>query len=279
MGSIKKVKANILHLFVTREPEYKPKGYEMPDDEYKLLNSVRNDDVMVLTKNKLPDVKNIRAGLEGEKLIKFLQNLGKNGAAFAYVINAEAVKNKAKNFKSLMVSKTSYEGLSEGKVYCYHFDSLLSMKRQYMALEKVKSTNLSKYLTDPLTFSVKDKDNEIDFVKKYTDDFNSSQLSTLKKVANSPANQICLVQGPPGTGKTHTIRGIVSMVSKKCKRILICTPSNKAVDEILSRISGKGLLGVDIKDEEIVRVGSTEYQPVEGIRKHSIDQMVNRRIK
>lgn len=134
-------------------------------------------------------------------------------------------------------------------------------------------------MTDPLTFSVKDKDNEIDFVKKYTDDFNSSQLSTLKKVANSPANQICLVQGPPGTGKTHTIRGIVSMVSKKCKRILICTPSNKAVDEILSRISGKGLLGVDIKDEEIVRVGSTEYQPVEGIRKHSIDQMVNRRIK
>ena len=143
MGSIKKVKANILHLFVTREPEYKPKGYEMPDDEYKLLNSVRNDVVRVLTKNKLPDVKNIRAGLEGEKLIKFLQNLGKNGAAFAYVINAEAVKNKAKNFKSLMVSKTSYEGLSEGKVYCYHFDSLLSMKRQYMALEKVKSTNLS----------------------------------------------------------------------------------------------------------------------------------------
>lgn len=139
---------------------------------------------------------------------------------------------------------------------------------------------MSKYLTDPLTYTSNDKNLENDFADTFSDEFNPSQLSTLSKVKNTPDCQVCLIQGPPGSGKTHTIRGIVSMMFPACKkRILICTPSNKAVDEILRRISSKGLLGVDLEEKELLRVGSTEYQGGEDIKKYSLDQRVNRAIK
>ena len=69
-------------------------------------------------------------------------------------------------------------------------------------------------------------------------------MNVLKKVSGMPSNDILLVQGPPGTGKTHTITGIVSMImSSKNKKILICAPSNAAVDEIVTRIVTRGFVG------------------------------------
>jgi senataxin len=65
-----------------------------------------------------------------------------------------------------------------------------------------------------------------------------------------PENDILLIQGPPGTGKTHTIRGIISMLlSSGIKKIMVCAPSNAAIDEIVSRVATKGFLGTpDSKD-------------------------------
>ena len=74
--------------------------------------------------------------------------------------------------------------------------------------------------------------------------FNPSQLKVLRKVILADKNSVTLVQGPPGTGKTHTIRGIVSMlIDAGVQRIQICTPSNKAVDEIITRISTNKFIG------------------------------------
>eukprot|EP00171_Calliarthron_tuberculosum_P006873 IDg6873t1 len=75
---------------------------------------------------------------------------------------------------------------------------------------------------------------------------------------------LSLIQGPPGTGKTSTILGILSVLLSNEKgiimsplqtkrsiegeyysvapfRILVCAPSNAAVDEILKRLVEKGL--------------------------------------
>ena len=50
------------------------------------------------------------------------------------------------------------------------------------------------------------------------------------------------------------------MIFDSCKgKILVCTPSNKAVDEILTRLSLKGLLGTDVEYKDLLRVGSSEY--------------------
>ncbi len=59
-----------------------------------------------------------------------------------------------------------------------------------------------------------------------------------------------LLQGPPGTGKTFTLIAIASgiynylkITKSHKKHIMICTPSNAAIDEIIIRILTKGLIG------------------------------------
>jgi hypothetical protein len=52
-------------MFVDMEAQYMPRSYPLDEEEYRLLNTVRNDDVLVLTKNPLPNAHNIREGLQG----------------------------------------------------------------------------------------------------------------------------------------------------------------------------------------------------------------------
>lgn len=61
------------------------------------------------------------------------------------------------------------------------------------------------------------------------------------------------------------------------KKILICAPSNAAVDEIITRVSERGFVGVntnnsDCKIEEmLLRLGSMEYDPSPIVKRHTLD--------
>ena len=74
--------------------------------------------------------------------------------------------------------------------------------------------------------------------------FNEPQKNAIFKANSMKNNDILLIQGPPGTGKTHTILGLVSLLLKNDKKskILICAPSNAAIDEICARLARKGVL-------------------------------------
>lgn len=75
-----------------------------------------------------------------------------------------------------------------------------------------------------------------EFLSRNKDSFNSTQRFALKTIASMAQKDIQLIQGPPGTGKTHTISGLLSMLYNSNKRVLVCTPSNTAVDEIVNRL-------------------------------------------
>lgn len=81
-----------------------------------------------------------------------------------------------------------------------------------------------------------------------------------------------LVQGPPGTGKTTTIKAIVQEIEKKCKRIMICTPSNNAVDHIFEKLASK-------YGDQMVRIGSIDYSPADSIKHLSLEYKVNKQMK
>ncbi|KNC82781.1 hypothetical protein SARC_04939 [Sphaeroforma arctica JP610] len=89
--------------------------------------------------------------------------------------------------------------------------------------------------------------------------YNRPQLQAIR---NSIAyDGITMIQGPPGTGKTRTILGLLAAFFKQPylphkPRVLLCAPSNAAVDEVVRRILDVGLdMGTDIKHPVIVRVG------------------------
>lgn len=68
----------------------------------------------------------------------------------------------------------------------------------------------------------------------------SKQLEVVARVVTTVAERspkICLIQGPPGTGKSKVILNIISEVLKKSNtKILLCAPSNRAIDEVLGNL-------------------------------------------
>mmetsp|Transcript_4471 Transcript_4471/g.13558 ORF Transcript_4471/g.13558 Transcript_4471/m.13558 type:complete len:1016 (+) Transcript_4471:86-3133(+) len=70
-------------------------------------------------------------------------------------------------------------------------------------------------------------------------ELNHSQIVAVKSVLESP---LSLIQGPPGTGKTVTSASIVYHLAKQSKsQVLVCAPSNVAVDQLAEKISASGL--------------------------------------
>jgi regulator of nonsense transcripts 1 len=71
-------------------------------------------------------------------------------------------------------------------------------------------------------------------------DLNPSQMLAVEKVLQRP---LSLIQGPPGTGKTVTSAAIVYNLARLYpgQQILVCAPSNVAVDQLTEKIHATGL--------------------------------------
>jgi regulator of nonsense transcripts 1 len=91
--------------------------------------------------------------------------------------------------------------------------------------------------------------------KKFTapglPELNSSQIAAIKAVLSNP---LSLIQGPPGTGKTVTSATIIYHLAKN-SQVLVCAPSNVAVDQLCERIHRTGL--------KVVRLTAKSREDVE----------------
>jgi regulator of nonsense transcripts 1 len=97
-------------------------------------------------------------------------------------------------------------------------------------------------------------------------DLNPSQETAVCSVLGSP---LSLIQGPPGTGKTVTSATIVYHLAKISKgQVLVCAPSNIAVDQLAEKIAQTGL--------KVVRVvaRSRESLPDNGVEHLSLHYQV-----
>lgn len=68
---------------------------------------------------------------------------------------------------------------------------------------------------------------------------NDSQKDALRKAIH--ARDIAFIHGPPGTGKTTTLVETIAHIVKAENQVLVCAPSNAAVDLLVEKLSTKGL--------------------------------------
>ena len=72
-----------------------------------------------------------------------------------------------------------------------------------------------------------------------TSKLNSSQVAALEKIM--AVRDVGFIHGPPGTGKTTTLVHAITQVVKDEKQVLVCAPSNAAVDLLTDKLSEQGL--------------------------------------
>jgi ATP-dependent RNA/DNA helicase IGHMBP2 len=75
-------------------------------------------------------------------------------------------------------------------------------------------------------------------------DLNASQMEALKTVIECA--DVAFIHGPPGTGKTTTLVQAIRHTIKGEKQVLVCAPSNAAVDLLVDKLSDQGLQALRI---------------------------------
>ncbi|MDB4438824.1 AAA domain-containing protein [bacterium] len=107
-------------------------------------------------------------------------------------------------------------------------ETLLSTARPHLKSLRDGVANLEKFSgTYPESYTYK------------PEHLNDSQANALVNIVRS--EQMSIIHGPPGTGKTTTIVEIVKALSKTENKILVCAPSNNAVDLLATQIDKVGI--------------------------------------
>ncbi|XP_053523658.1 probable helicase senataxin isoform X2 [Artibeus jamaicensis] len=194
-------------------------------------------------------------------------------------------------------------------VKCVVISSLVTTQRKLKAMMLLSGRNqLARAILNPNPMDFCTKDllaTTSERITAYLRDFNEEQKKAIETayamVKHSPAvAKICLIHGPPGTGKSKTIVGLLyrllterrgrfdenSNAKIKQNRVLVCAPSNAAVDELMKKIivefkerckDKKNPMG-NCGDINLVRLGPEKSINNE-VLKFSLDNQVSHRMK
>nr|XP_042710227.1 probable helicase senataxin isoform X3 [Chrysemys picta bellii] len=144
-------------------------------------------------------------------------------------------------------------------VKCVVVSSLVTTQRRFKGLLLLSRSPLAKPIINPsyADFCPRDLNVTSESTSFYMRDYNADQKKAIETayamVKEHPSlPRICLIHGPPGTGKSKTIVGLLYRILTersgnekraqnlnakiKRNRILVCAPSNAAVDELMKKI-------------------------------------------
>ncbi|XP_072285581.1 probable helicase senataxin isoform X3 [Pyxicephalus adspersus] len=192
------------------------------------------------------------------------------------------------------------------QVRCAVIGSLITTQRQFKALVQLQRSPLFKPIINPTPneFLPRDEIQNISSLMHISREYNSDQRNAIEKAyamvkLHPRLPRICMIHGPPGTGKSKTIVGLLHKIlmeqsnvgdqnfnaKTKRNRVLVCAPSNAALDDLMKKIilvfkencrDKKNTLG-NCGDISMVRLGS-EKTISPDVVKFSLDCQVNYRI-
>ncbi|KAH0486038.1 MAG: uncharacterized protein KVP18_004706 [Porospora cf. gigantea A] len=182
----------------------------------------------------------------------------------------------------------------------YQISSLVTSVREFEAMYMARFSVLFPYILNPKTSSMEitstfgENRSKFKHMAKLSN-LNGSQASALEH-ALSCRSGVALLQGPPGTGKTKSLLCLLSMmyemVAKKSgggplkKKILVCAPSNAAVDEIAARVIAVGLVNaasdgsaLPPRRPNLLRVGNPNKITQESVKEISFEMSIAKEFK
>ncbi|ORZ14789.1 AAA domain-domain-containing protein [Absidia repens] len=146
----------------------------------------------------------------------------------------------------------------------FRLSSLLTVQREYSALQGLRYYELANDIMHPHPTAMPTLPPQAvkDCIRNYG--VNQPQAEAIVGALKKKKG-FTLIQGPPGTGKTKTILGlIVNLIDQQrhqatkkvgCGKVLVCAPSNAAVDEIAKRLKDGVVTSEGLVKPKVVRIG------------------------
>lgn len=200
------------------------------------------------------------SGKGSDAQLQRLRELKKIGEAFSISIDDEesASHDKITGLEIIQCSKESVdlthkagEAIRQGNLTIpdkgvlsyFPAGDYYQVSAQYKAIDRLLNADQQMPLLQDILFSENDQlelpstfpriERELEFLNP--DKVNAKQKSAVKAALDTP--DALFMQGPPGTGKTTFIVELAYQIAKSGGRILICSQTNMAVDNALSRLS------------------------------------------
>lgn len=183
------------------------------------------------------------------------------------------------------------------EIYGMRVMQMVTVEREYLSLKGLQYYDLEKdILSATPAAPIKVSDEE---ARKVGDIYgvNPSQAKAIMGLSHSKG--FSLIQGPPGTGKTKTILGCIGYFlshqknpkalavpgheskevdAKSLPKVLICAPSNAAVDELLVRIrEGIKLSNGEVTMPKVVRLGRSDAINA-AVKDLTLEELVDREL-
>ncbi|XP_060056425.1 probable helicase senataxin [Erinaceus europaeus] len=241
-----------------------------------------------------------------------MQNFYDYYCGYVYKFRRTSVKRNEKYECCLSIQTQDNLSININQlVKCIVISSLVTTQRKLKAMSLLGTRNqLARAVMNPnpMDFCTKDlltttSERIIAYLRDFNDDQKKAIETAYAMVKQSPSvAKICLIHGPPGTGKSKTIVGLLYRLLTesqrkghsdenfnakiKQNRVLVCAPSNAAVDELMKKIilefkekckDKKNPLG-NCGDINLVRLGPEKSINNEVLR-FSLDSQVNHRMK
>ncbi|XP_063172397.1 probable helicase senataxin [Candoia aspera] len=192
------------------------------------------------------------------------------------------------------------------EVKCIVVSSLATTQRRFRALLMLKRSPLVVPILCPSFphFSPRDLNTDSEKPASYMKNFNEGQRRAIESayamITQHPnAPKVCLIHGPPGTGKSKVIVGLLHRIlgqrtgkenpvqrlnaKIKTNRVLVCAPSNAAVDHLMKKIieefkklNEKNPLG-NCGNINLVRLGQQKSINSK-VRKFSLNDQIDHKI-
>jgi len=182
-------------------------------------------------------------------------------------------------------------------VHAVKIQSITPLEREYGALIGLEYYDLADYILNARpSYLLQYTDHQLDPISKNYQ-LNKAQAKAVKSALDNDA--FTLIQGPPGSGKTKTIVAIVGALLSDCfrdegsavqrptgttsssrpaKKLLVCAPSNAAVDELVMRFKqGIRTMKGFSHSINVVRLGRSEAINAQ-VLDVTLEELVNKRL-
>jgi ATP-dependent RNA/DNA helicase, senataxin len=191
---------------------------------------------------------------------------------------------------------------TDAKIWGVKIQSLTPLEREYGALQGLQYYDLCDYILKAQPSNLLNyKDHQIDPIAQNYQ-LNKAQGKAVKSAIDNDA--FTLIQGPPGSGKTKTIIAIVGALlsdsfrngpsgsainvpggvkaavpqPQASKKLLVCAPSNAAVDELVIRFKeGVRTLSGQDRSINVIRLGRSDAINV-AVQDVTLEQLVNAKL-